>query len=598
MKLFRKRNLISLILCAAILFSVPCLVVSGAGADEGGSANFAVEYTTAVGERVDIRSFIEFDEDDTSLVRTEVRFSEDNTAVQTQDLSFVPERAGVYKITLIKSANGSLVSSYYYVRADYSEKAITVNEPAFPNAFVNGETYTLEAPESYVYSQENGKVAAEFSVTAAYGENEQALGEDLSFTPEVTRSGDTVRIEYTIEGASDGNETVLSYDIPVVILQTDGQLSMENAFVRRLIDDVKLEGSYYTAYTSTSGASLAFCNPIPADNFAIRWRMLADYNRFDELIVTLTDYRNPEERVDLSFTAGDEDNTFLSINGGSRFPVESSFRNGSFTIEYSASTHIISDSNGSIATVERSADGGTFGGFSSGIVNVTVSFGRVRGYSAVALSHIGNQSLSGISRDSISPYIFFEEEVRVRYELGETITINSAQAYDILDPDAQITVSVYKLNADGTVSSDTVTDENGVPVQDYDCSSSVSFPAEEICQYRVQYTAVDWNNRRSVRTYIYSVIDNQPPEVTFGNIQATANVNGTIQLPSVSYTDNMGAENVTVMITYLTPSNVLEVVPAGQTSFQPTQTGTYKITYFVYDASYNYVMREYVVNVV
>lgn len=148
MKLFRKRNLISLILCAAILFSVPCLVVSGAGADEGGSTNFAVEYTTAVGERVDIRSFIEFDEDDTSLVRTEVRFSEDNTAVQTQDLSFVPERAGVYKITLIKSANGSLVSSYYYVRADYSEKAITVNEPAFPNAFVNGETYTLEAPES------------------------------------------------------------------------------------------------------------------------------------------------------------------------------------------------------------------------------------------------------------------------------------------------------------------------------------------------------------------------------------------------------------------------------------------------------------------
>ena len=75
-------------------------------------------------------------------------------------------------------------------------------------------------------------------------------------------------------------------------------------------------------------------------------------------------------------------------------------------------------------------------------------------------------------------------------------------------------------------------------------------------------------------------------------------MNGTIQLPSVSYTDNMGAENVTVMITYLTPSNVLEVVPAGETSFQPTQTGTYKITYFVYDASYNYVMREYVVNVV
>lgn len=555
-------------------------------------ANFSVR----VGEVVDIETFIGFDEDETYLLSAEVRKAEDNSRVELTDLTFVPETAGYYKVTLVKESEGRVYSSYYYIEAEYSEEAVVLKEPVFPHAFIAGETYTLRAPVAYVYSRDGAKREADFSVSVSYDGKREEIGENLSYTPSVKRSGDTVCLQYVLKG-NNARETTYTYEIPVVVINSASGLLTENLFVCNLIDAIKTEKSYLTAYTSSDNATMAFCNPIPADNFRIRWKMSETYNNFDELIVVLEDYENKNEKAELAFGKADEENSYLSINGGPKYTVETSFVDGSFTIEYRQSKRNISDSNGVIASVEQLPDGKPFGGFSSGIVKVSLRFSGVRGYSAVSFSHMGNQALAGIKKDSISPYIFFTDEVRVRYEQGENIKINKAFAYDVLDPSATVSVSVYKLNEDGSVSDEEVCDAEGVPIKDYDCSEAIVFAATDICRYRVEYTAKDWNNRLAVTTYIYTVNDSLPPEVQFGEMAKTGSIGNPIKLPEISYTDNNGTENVKVLITYLSPSNVLETLPEGSISFVPNQTGVYKIRFFVYDSYYNYAVKDYTVEV-
>ena len=112
----------------------------------------------------------------------------------------------------------------------------------------------------------------------------------------------------------------------------------------------------------------------------------------------------------------------------------------------------------------------------------------------------------------------------------------------------------------------------------------------------MEYTAKDWNNRRTPVAYVYTIGDNRAPTVNFGAMVQKAKVGDRIALPELTYDDNNGKENVKVLVTYLTPSNVLEVVK-NATSFTATEKGTYKVKIMVYDSQYNYVFKEYVVEV-
>ena len=166
----------------------------------------------------------------------------------------------------------------------------------------------------------------------------------------------------------------------------------------------------------------------------------------------------------------------------------------------------------------------------------------------------------------------------------------------MLDPNATVSVNVYKLNADDTISAEIPVDGNGNKLRNYDCSQDVYIKVDEICRFRVEYTARDWNNRRTPATYIYVVGDNQNPTVEFGTMVEKAKVGDTITLPEITYDDNAGKANVSVLMTYLTPSNVLEVVK-NTNAFTASQKGTYKVKIMVYDKQYNYVYKEYVVEV-
>ena len=461
---------------------------------------------------------------------------------------------------------------------------------------MSGEDYALEAPEAYVYNEDGTRAEAAYTVKASVNGAEIAV-KDGKITPVVTRSGDKAVIEYALSGKTAADSRTLRYEVPVLVTISDDKvLDMTQLFVTDKIDAVKTENSYLTAYTSSSGSEMKFVNPIPADNFRLRWKMNEGKTNFDEFIVCLEDYENPNERVEIAYFSGGTDGAKVSVSGSKAYTVKSTFGSGSFTLEYSASKKSVSDENGIIAYVQNFVNGRTFTGFSSGIVKFSVRFGEVRGYSSVSLSHLGNQPLAGVRKDSISPYVFFKDEVRVRYEQGDTIKINKAVAYDVLDPNATVTVNVYKLNADDSVFAEIPVDGNGNPLRNYDCSTDVYIKVDEICRFRVEYTAKDWNNRRTPVAYVYTIGDNQAPTVGFGAMVEKAKVGESIALPEITYDDNNGKDGVKILATYLTPSNVLEVVK-NATSFTATEKGTYRVKIMVYDSQYNYVYKEYVVEV-
>ena len=591
----RKNLILTAILGVVLALAVALGVTAGLGPSSAAEKEIVADYTVTAGEIVEVNDLIGFDEDGVTLDDVSVRYLGDNSEIETVYGEFTPEKPGMYKVTLVKRKDGASLSSYYYVKAVASDAAVVKYAPSFPYAFVSGEDYVLEAPEAYLYNEDGTKTAAAYSVKASINGSEIAV-EGGKITPEVTRSGDKAVVEYTLDGKTASNNRTLRYEVPVMITISGGVLDMSQLFVTDKIDAVKTEGSYLTAYTSVTGSEMKFCNPIPADNFRLRWKMNEYRTDFDEFIVCLEDYENPDERVEIAYSSGGTDGAKVSVSGSKAYTVKSAFENGSFTLDYSVSKKSVSDENGIIAYVKSFVNGREFTGFSSGIVKFSVRFGEVRGYSSVSLSHLGNQPLAGVRKDSISPYVFFKDEVRVRYEQGDTIKINKAVAYDVLDPNATVTVNVYKLNADDSVSAEIPVDADGKQLRNYDCSKDVYIRVDEICRFRVEYTAKDWNNRRTPVAYVYTIGDNQAPTVNFGAMVEKAKVGDSIALPEVAYDDNNGKENVKVLMTYLTPSNVLEVVK-NSTSFTATEKGTYKVKIMVYDGQYNYVYKEYVVEV-
>lgn len=594
-----KITLISALACVFALALAAFVPAFASGESRGDD----VKYEFFVGEKTAVDDLVNFDDDGIRVIGREVRNVADNTVCEIKGGSFVAEKAGVYKITLIKrDDDGKSFSSYYYAEAKYSDKAIIANKPAFPYAFVSGKNYALAEPQSYLYSQ-SGKTKADYTVKASVNGAELAVKEG-KITPVAEKNGDIAVIEYTVKGKDEANDVTLVYKIPVIQLFTENDDAiMQNVFVTDKIDSAVIDftESAYIAGVSSSGASLRYANPIPADAFKLRWKMNKGYGNFESFSIVLTDYEDETQVVRLTFSPTGGAGIYISINGAKPFTMMNqnkvdNFDSGTFTVSYSASKKSVSDINGVIGKVTTFEDGRAFTGFESGIVKFALEFGEVTEYSNISLLAVANQTLA-VEYDQINPLFFYKDEIRVRYKQGDTIKINKGQAYDMLDPNATITVDVYKISDDGDVLDEIPKDNDGNPLRNYDCSKDVYIKVDEICNYRVVYVAKD-SMKKAQDIYKYVIGDAEAPVVKFGVMENRCKVGDAVKLPSVSYTDNGGNDNVTVLVTYLTPDNVVEVLEKDAVEFTPAKKGVYKVRIMVYDKQYNYVFKEFVTEAV
>lgn len=591
-----KRRVVCTGALAACLLALLVLVTAAGASSAPASRSATVPAETVfVGERVTLHSDIAADDDSTIVRAFEVR-KQSGELCETDGGTFVPAESGLYKVTVCKERDGQSVVSYYYLNAVYSDKPVIVTAPSFPNALINGCEYELPALTATLYAADGTSAPADVRVTAVYDGVAAELDETRRYTPAVKRSGDTVLFRYTV-GAGEAARTE-QYSVPVVILRRDdGTLALQNAFATRSVDSAAADRAYCTYRFGTEGARLSYCNLMPAAEFQLRWKMQEALCNFDEMVVCLTDSVDETQSVELVLSENPADGkTRLRINDTTAYSMEAIFKSASFTLKYGASKHNVSDENGVVGIIANTVDKLPFDGFSSGIIRVAVEFRGVRSYSSVAFSQIGNQRLNNATKDTINPYFFFPQEIRSRYELNDQVTINRAQAYDMLDPAAAIQVTVYELDEYGNAVS-VATDDNGTRIEKVDCDTDYYFTARKVGEYKVEYTAVDWFGRTETYFRIYKIADNEPPVVTFGPMAKEATVNRPVALPELTMSDNGGVENLTVQISYYTPNNVVEVLAAGSTQITFTVPGRYKIVYLIYDTDYNFVTQEFTVQV-
>ena len=111
--------------------------------------------------------------------------------------------------------------------------------------------------------------------------------------------------------------------------------------------------------------------------------------------------------------------------------------------------------------------------------------------------------------------------------------------------------------------------------------------------YRFIYTATDSSNRKLETTYLVTIKDRISPVLTIlGEVPASANFEGTVNLPLASVTDNYD-EEVRLWLFVLGPNGELRALKEGELSFIAKLRGEYVITYFAQDSYNNYSSQSF-----
>ena len=100
----KRKNLILIaVLVAVLALGVALGVTAGLSSSRAAENEIVADYTVTAGETVAVRDLIGFDEDGVTLSSVSVRFLGDNTEIETTYGEFVPEKPGMYKVTLVKN---------------------------------------------------------------------------------------------------------------------------------------------------------------------------------------------------------------------------------------------------------------------------------------------------------------------------------------------------------------------------------------------------------------------------------------------------------------------------------------------------------------
>ena len=161
--------------------------------------------------------------------------------------------------------------------------------------------------------------------------------------------------------------------------------------------------------------------------------------------------------------------------------------------------------------------------------------------------------------------------------LGHTVNLPKMTAFDILDKNVTVTLTVRK--PDGSLV--------------YEGDDGYALSVKESGEYSVEYTATDSaNNIRKLISSVY-VTDLESPTIEVGGIAKTVKAGDEITLPKATITDNdTAAENIISYVYVLKGNNRKEIV--GET-YKFTTAGEYKIRYVAYDVNQNYTVVEFTV---
>lgn len=527
----------------------------------------------------------------------------DGNPVELNGLTFVPEKTGPYLY--------SVKGTDYIGRTLTADFELTVkdnNTPVFgtvdvPAVAVAGEAITL--PELTATDYSSGSAApASVSISVNFNGEDTTLGADRTFTPVIedeNTAGLPMTVTYTAAGA-EGSDSV-SYDVWVVNLNGTTEEGYPGYVLSRffygedyeVIDEPAAEedGAKPLVYrTAGSGATLQYVRPMIAGNATVNFYMRGGA---DSVTVRLTDSLDSSIYVEFIFTANGDQSKLRIAGTDTEYDVSGDLdgngTDGIFRISYNDSTQYLvsadaeAEANLNIGYVRNMPDGSAFNGFPSGFVNITIETGEVSGNADVFVSSLGNNQAfyNSTIEDFIRPMLGLNGEYSPLADYGETVTVYSANASDVL---GSVTMTLSVTAPDGTVLFDSV-------AADTDRTITI----DQYGTYRIVYTLQDSSGNRLNQTYpVYCVSNEQLSVVLDGNVNTSRRVGDTFTAPSFHVEGSrFTAAEIYTTVYVIDPDYVHASLDNGAYTFE--KTGTYTVRIYAQDPDYNTAYLDIVIEV-
>lgn len=503
--------------------------------------------------------------------------------------TFRPEIPGDYKIIYRATdyAHQTLDKSYD-LKVNANQTPVFVDEIVLPKYFVENSEYTLPTVNAYDYSSTSGRSAVKtfVEVKDKNGTNQLAGNK---YTPVANEHLDEVELTYvsTIGSHVARSET---FKIPVCKVGNGKSLDLTKYFVGDVSSEIH---SKDISFSTNKDAKIDFINPVIANGFSITFDVDENASYFSKANIVLTDFKDGTT-LKSSFIKMAGNTSYWTVNDNDPYIINSSFTGGgiaSFDFTYSGDNNVIKNGGSNISFPVTNSDGSTFKGFASGLVYVSIEFEGVVSDSSIILKNLGGQTFGSLTADTVKPRLALLSTISMSYNINDTVTLPSAVAADVLDPNVKASYSVF--DPDGEI----IKDIDGNVLSDIALDSMPTIKLEKYGVYYVEFSAVDWN-KKAENNFVYAleVIDKVAPEIKFvGERVTTAKVGDTVQVQEVEVYDALDGKIENIGIFVITPNGVYKKVEHNV--FKAEKVGTYTVVYYAYDSSGNTVRATYTVKV-
>lgn len=422
------------------------------------------------------------------------------------------------------------------------------------------------------------------------------IGEDRLYTP---NEPGLLQIEY-VAGLGTEKELRQTVEVPVLRLSDNFDISDYLATSGEISETLFHAG---LRYDFSGNAVIAMPAPIPADSLEISFSLIENSFHYESIEFILEDYIDPAQQLVLTvsgFKGKDLNATtqrlaFGISHGG--LPAELNYsraRYGSNTIypdmnyysvsvRYYATQKTFTDGNDRVLkTVTTTQSGKVFTGFASGLVRVKIRLNGGTADSAFVLNAVSNQVFTtyGLNRgDRQGPVIGFTGEIPSESQKGDSLSISSAVAYDVL----QGAATSFSLTIKGP---------DGKLISNQNPAETFSLRTEDYGVYVLTYQAEDFFGNISTHVVNIRVRDRESPTLTATLDRTEYAVGESFSVPQFSAQDNVGVANQYAVLR--TPTTEMVLLRENYTF---VQSGMYVLIFYAEDEEGNFNTQKFTLTV-
>ncbi len=507
-----------------------------------------------------------------------------------------PEIAGVYTIVYtLTDYLGQTDTVEHNITVTRSDRPI-FSETVIPEAVMAGRAFKIPERTAILYT-EAGKNTVEVE-TFIDGVKVDKVYTPTEFNKEKPEEfKDSFNLTYRV---GDYEETS---NIKVLSTKKDKSVPFIASFFNHdeNINAVNSEQAYewqYMKFNVKADSKMFFANAIGGYEFTLKFMLENKHNNIGKINFILQDKINSTQKVVIT-TMKNPDATkttgLVSVNGGLAVDFGGDYtQNSPSGVVLSVRGNNLSDADGKVvATIDKTATGEDFNGFTSEYVYLTIEFVDVTASSEFNFISINNQTFSvEVDKDRMAPSMVYYTDFVPTGTRGTAYTFADIWFYDVLDDYTSAHLTIYSPTSE--------------TVYDGDFVRKYTFTPNEYGDYSVEIKFGD-SFKETKRYHIINVADDRKPDMVInGNVPTSANNGDTIKLPEAKVGDDFNlfvyvSDPLGRTIIVYKQSEYFGEDESQETfkfyEFKATQKGTYKVTYYAYSDGGIYNIQTYKIKV-